>query len=137
MQINPYLNFNGNCEEAFNFYARCLGGKVGTLFRYGGTPMAGDVPPEMSDKVMHATMTFGDQVLMGGDPPGPYEAPKGFSLAIHLTSEKEAERIFSELAAGGSIVMPLEKTFWAARFGMLVDRFGVPWMINCEGVTPS
>ena len=132
MQINPYLSFNGNCEEAFNFYAQCLGGQVSALFRYGESPMASDVPPERANKVMHATLTCGDQVVMGGDPPGPYEAPKGFSLSINVTGEQEAERIFGDLAKGGAIVMPLEKTFWAARFGMLVDRFGIPWMINCD-----
>jgi PhnB protein len=82
---------------------------------------------------MHGSVTIGGQVLMGGDvAPQGYEAPKGFSLSIQISDTKEAERIFDELARDGTIRMPLEKTFWAARFGMVVDRFGIPWLINCE-----
>ena len=96
--------------------------------------MADHVPAGWSDKVMHGNLTIGDQALMGADaPPGRYEEPKGISLSLHIKSVADAERIFDELAEGGRVVMPLEKTFWAARFGMLVDRFGIPWMINCEG----
>lgn len=134
MQMSPYLNFKGDCEEAFKFYEQCLGGKPGELFRYGGTPMAEHAPAEWADKIMHGSLTIGDQVLMGADaPPGQYEEPKGISLSLHTQSVEDAERTFNELAKDGKIVMPLEKTFWAARFGMLVDRFGIPWMINCEG----
>ena len=134
MQINPYLSFNGQCEAAFAFYARCLGGQVGAVFHYGGSPQAGDVPADWQDKVMHASVTIGEQVLMGGDiPPERYEAPTGFSLSINLNEVAEAERIFGELGGDGCVVLPLEPTFWAARFGMLVDRFGIPWQINCEG----
>jgi PhnB protein len=134
MQINPYLSFDGQCEAAFKFYERCLGGQLGEIFRYAGTPLADQVPADWQDKVMHASLTVGEQVLMGGDvAPDGYETPKGFSLAIHIKSTAEAERIFHELATDGRVVLPLEKTFWAARFGMVVDRFGIPWMINCEG----
>jgi PhnB protein len=134
MQINPYLNFNGDCEAAFTFYEQCLGGQRGGTFRYGGSPMAGSVPPDWSEKVMHASITIGDMLLQGGDVvPAQYEAPKGFSLTIQSKDTAEAERIFEQLATGGSVTMPLEETFWAARFGMVVDRFGVPWLINCEG----
>jgi PhnB protein len=132
MQINPYLSFTGECEIAFAFYAQCLGGQVGAIFRYGESPMADHVPAGWSDKVMHGTLTVGDRVIMGADvAPDRYEEPKGFSLAVQLTSVAEAERVFQELADGGSVLMPLEETFWAARFGMLVDRFGIPWMVNC------
>ena len=138
MQMSPYLSFNGDCEEAFKFYERSLGGKLGELFRYGGTPMAGEVPADMSNKVMHGSVTIGDQVLMGADsPPGQHEETKGISLSLHIKSTAEAERIFQELSQDGRVVMPLEKTFWAALFGMLVDRFGIPWMINCEGDQPE
>ena len=83
---------------------------------------------------MHGSVTVGDLVLMGADvAPDAYEAPKGFSLSIELKSTNEAERIFRELSTDGTIVMPLEKTFWAERFGMVIDRFGIPWLINCEG----
>ena len=134
MQMNPYLSFRGDCDAAFKFYERCLAGRVGDIFRYGGSPMADQVPTAWQDKVMHGSMKVGDQTLMGADMrPEQYEAPKGFSLSLQIKSVDEAERVFRELAEGGKVVMPLEKTFWAARFGMLVDRFGVPWMINCEG----
>lgn len=134
MQIQPYLSFKGDCEAAFKFYESSLGGQPGAIFRYGGSPMEGDAPPDWSDKVMHGSITVGGIVLMGADvAPDRYEKPKGFSLSIQIKSTAEAERIFGELADGGSVVMPLAETFWAARFGMVVDRFGVPWLINCEG----
>lgn len=134
MQINPYLSFKGDCEAAFTFYAQCLDGRLGAIFRYAGTPLAGDVPAGWSNKVMHANLTLGDLALMGGDvAPDRYEEPKGFSLSIQIKSPADAERIFHDLAKDGRVVMPLEKTFWAERFGMVVDRFGIPWLINCEG----
>lgn len=137
MQVNPYLSFKGECEAAFKLYEQCLGAQIGTIFRYGGSPMADQVPPDWQDKVMHGTLTFGDQVLMGGDvAPLQYEEPKGFSLSVHLDNATEADRIFLELSRDGRVVMPLEKTFWAERFGMVVDRFGIPWLINCEGSAP-
>ena len=134
MQIQTYLSFNGQCEEAFTFYARCFGGQVGHLFRYGGSPMAESVPPDWQDKVMHGNLTIGGLELMGDDVASAgYERAKGFSLSIQIKDVAEAERIFEELGEGGSVTMPLEETFWAARFGMVVDRFGIPWLINCEG----
>ena len=138
MQVNPYLSFNGQCEAAFTFYERCLDARVGAIFRYAGTPMADQVPPDWQDKVMHGTVTIGEQVFMAGDvAPDRYEEPKGFSLSIQIGDTSEAERIFHELAKDGRIMMPLEKTFWAARFGMVVDRFGIPWLINCETPKPT
>ena len=134
MQMNAYLSFRGDCEAAFTFYAECLGGTLGEIFRYAGTPLAEQVPADWLNKVMHSSLTVGDQVFMGGDvAPDRYEKPKGFSLSLHIESTTQAERIFQLLAKDGTIVVPLEKTFWAARFGMLVDRFGIPWLINCEG----
>lgn len=134
MHVHPYLSFNGTCEEAFGAYARCLGGTVGELFRYGGTPMAGDVPGDWQDKIMHGSVSFGGQTLMGADAAAPhYQTPQGFSISLHLTDTADAERIYGELSAGGTIQMPLAQTFWAARFGAFVDRFGTPWTINCEG----
>jgi PhnB protein len=135
MQMNPYLSFKGDCEAAFKFYEQCLGAQLGAIFRYAGSPMADQAPDDWSDKVMHGNLTIGGQALMGGDvEPDQYEEPKGFSLSLQIKSATDAERIFHELVEGGRVVMPLEKTFWAARFGMLVDRFGIPWMINCDGV---
>jgi PhnB protein len=133
MQINPYLSFNGHCEEAFTFYARCFGGHLGAIFRYAGSPLEAQAPAHWQDKVMHGSVTVGEQVLMGGDvAPDRYEQPKGFTLSIQITSTAEAERIFHELSQGGQVSIPLEQTFWAARFGVLVDRFGIPWQVNCE-----
>ena len=138
MQASPYLSFDGQCEAAFTLYARCLGGELGAIFRYAGTPLAGQVPTDWQDKVMHASVRLGDLVLMGADvAPDRYQAPKGSSLALHFDDATDAERIFRELAEDGSIVVPLGKTFWADRFGMVVDRFGVPWLINCGGAAPS
>jgi PhnB protein len=103
------------------------------MFRYGGSPMADQAPAGWQDKIMHGSITVGDLVLMGADiVPDKYEAPRGFSLSIQLRSTADAERMFSELARDGKVMMPLEKTFWAERFGMVIDRFGIPWLINCE-----
>jgi PhnB protein len=133
MQVNTYLSFSGQCEEAFKFYEQCLGGQLGAIFRYVGSPFADTVPGNWQTKVMHGSVTVGEQVLMGADVvPERYEAPKGFSLSIHVNSAQEADRVFQELGKGGRVVLALEKTFWAERFGMVVDRFGVPWMINAE-----
>jgi len=134
MQVSPYLSFNGQCEAAFKFYEQCLGAQLGAIFRYTGTPMAEQVPADWQDKVMHGSVTVGGLVLMGGDvAPDRYEAPRGFSLSIQVKNVTEAERIFRDLGQDGTIAVPLAKTFWAARFGMVVDRFGIPWLINCEG----
>jgi PhnB protein len=134
MQINPYLSFNGKCEAAFKFYEQCLGGRLGAIFRYAGTSLADPVHADWQDKVMHSSLTIGGLVLMGADiAPERYEEPKGFSLSIQIKDTADAERIFGELSKDGRVVLPLEKTFWADRFGMVVDRFGIPWLINCEG----
>ena len=134
MQMTPYLSFNGQCEAAFKYYEQCLGGQLGEIFRYRGTPMADQAPADWQNKVMHGSVTIGDLVLMGADvTPDRYEAPRGFSLSLQIKSTADAERIFRELGKDGTVVMALEKTFWADRFGVLVDRFGTPWIINCEG----
>jgi PhnB protein len=134
MKINAYLTFDGQCEAAFKFYAQCLGGTLEAMFTFGDTPAAGDVPEGLRDKIMHARLVVGDQVLMASDnhPECPYEGIKGCSVSLNVDNIAEAERIFSALGEQGRVEMPLQQTFWAARFGMLVDRFGVPWMINCE-----
>ena len=133
MQINPYLLFNGQCEAAFKFYEQCLGGKIEAMMTHAGTPAEAHVPPEWRNKILHARLVVGDQILMASDaPPDRYALPNGFSVSIQLKDTAEGERIFNALAENGKVRMPFEKTFWAARFGMLVDRFGIPWMINCE-----
>jgi PhnB protein len=133
MQVNAYLSFNGNCEEAFKFYAQCLGAKIEAMFPYEGTPTAGQVPADWRSKIIHARLSIGDSVLMGSDvPPDRYKQSGGFSINISVKDVAEAERAFHSLAENGTIHMPLQQTFWAVRFGMLRDRFGIPWMINCE-----
>ena len=133
MQMNPYLVFDGRCEAAFNFYQEVLGGKIEAMIPHEGTPAAEQVPPEWRSKIIHAHMVVGDKVLMGSDaPPDRYEAMKGISVMLGVDKPAEAERIFNALAEGADVRMPLQKTFWAERFGMLVDQFGTPWMIDCE-----
>ncbi len=105
MQLNPYLTFKGQCEAAFKFYEKCLGGKIVAMLTHAGTPAEQHVPPEWRNKILHAYMIVGDQVLMGSDaPPDRYQEPKGFSVSLTIKD---------------------------VRFGMLVDQFGIPWMINC------
>ncbi|HEV2561822.1 MAG TPA: VOC family protein [Rhizomicrobium sp.] len=133
MQINPYLNFNGNCEEAFKFYEKTLGGKIVMMMPHEGTPAEAHVPAEWRKKIMHARMMLGDTPLMGSDaPPGNYEAPKGFSVSYSVEKPADADRVFKALSENGNVRMPIAETFWAQRFGMVTDRFGIPWMINCE-----
>ncbi len=138
MDVSPYLSFNGDCEAAFAFYERHLGATRGAMFLYGGSPMAGEVPAGWQNKIMHGSLTIGQLVLMGGDVgPDRYEKPRGFSLSLQMKNMSEAERIFHALSQNGAVTIPLERTFWAARFGMVVDQFGIPWMINCEESGPS
>lgn len=133
MQLNPYLTFNGQCEAAFKFYENCLGAKIEAMLLWEGTPAAEQVPAEWRSKIMHACLVMGDQELMGADvPPDGYQKPQGFSVTLGLKDAAQAERIFHALAENGTVQMPIQETFWASRFGMLVDQFGIPWMINCE-----
>ena len=133
MKLNPYLTFNGQCAEAFRFYERVLGGRIEGMMTHGESPIAGEVPSEWHERILHARLVVGDQVLMGSDsPPESYAKPQGLYVSLHVDQPADGERIFQALADRGTVTMPFEKTFWAARFGMLVDRFGTPWMINCE-----
>jgi PhnB protein len=133
MQLNPYLTFNGQCEAAFKFYEKALGGKIEAMMTYGGSPMAEQTRSEWRDKIMHARLSVGDNMLMASDaPPDRYEAMKGIMVTLGIDNPGEAERIFHALSANGTVQMPIQETFWALRFGMLVDQFGTPWMVNCE-----
>ncbi len=133
MQLNPYLSFDGRCEEAFKFYEKALGGKIVAMMTYGETPMRDQSPAEFHGKIIHARLTIGDEVLMGGDaPPNHYQAPKGITVTLSNDDPAEAERMFRALSENGTVTMPIAETFWAQRFGMLVDQFGIPWMVNCE-----
>ncbi len=132
MRLNPHLAFNGQCEAAFKFYEKCLGGEIVVMMTYGDSPAAAQTPPEWREKIMHATLALGDDRLTGGDaPPGQYEKPQGVSVLLSLEDAEEADRIFETLAENGAVQMPIQETFWAQRFGMLVDQFGTPWLINC------
>jgi PhnB protein len=132
MKLNPYLNFNGQCEAAFKFYERCLGGKIESIMTYESMPDEHSVPTEWRKKILHVSLVLGDEVLMGADAlPDRYQKPQGFSVTLGLKDQAEAERIFNALAEEGTVEMTLQETFWAVRFGMLVDRFGIPWMVNC------
>ena len=137
MKLNPYLVFDGQCAAAFRFYERCLGAKIVMMMTHGESPMAEQTPAGWRDKIMHARIMLGDDALMGSDaPPEHYDGPpRGFSVSLDIDDPTEAERVFHALAENGTVRMPIQKTFWAARFGMLVDQFGTPWMINCENPT--
>jgi len=133
MKLNPYLNFNGQCKAAFEFYEKCLGGKIVMMQTFGESPMSEQSPPDFRNKIIHARLAGDGFVLMGSDaPPERFKQPQGFSVTLQFEDPAEAERVFNALAEKGQVQMALTKTFWAARFGMLVDRFGTPWMINCE-----
>ena len=133
MKLNPHLSFGGECEAAFKFYAGCLGGDLQTLVTWGESPMADQAPPAWGSKILHATLTVGAAVLTGADVlPGQYEKPRGVSILLGLDDPVDAERVFGTLSDNGTIQLPIQETFWAARFGVLVDQFGIPWEINCE-----
>jgi PhnB protein len=132
MRIDPYLFFKGNCEEAFTFYAKLLNGKIEAMLKHEGTPAAEHTPPEWMQKILHARLVIGDQVLMASDaPPGHQQPTGGYSVSLQVPTVEEATRVFNGLAEGGKVNMPLSETFFAKSFGMLVDRFGTPWMVNC------
>lgn len=133
MQLNPYLTFDGCCEEAFQVYAKVLGGTIGFMMKYGESPMAQQSDPSVRDNVMHARLAVGDKVLMGSDAPKQFrQKMAGISVTVSVDEPAEAERIYQALSEGGEVRMALQETFWARRFGMFTDRFGTPWMINCE-----
>jgi PhnB protein len=133
MSLNAYLYFDGRCAEALAFYARVLGGEIEFSQTYGDSPGAEHAGPGWQDKVMHARLRVGDDVVMASDsPPQWQEKPQGFAVSLVLRDLDETRRAFDALAEGGTVKMPFEPTFWAKGFGMLTDRFGVPWMINCQ-----
>ena len=133
MRLNPYLTFNGDCDAALKLYEKVLGVKIDFKMTYGESPAAEHVPPESHKMVIHAALSLGDQLLLAADAvPGSYEAPKGVYVCLNVTDTAEGKRIFDALAENGKVEMPFEKTFWAAGFGQCIDRYGIPWMINCE-----
>jgi PhnB protein len=129
--ISPYLMFNGNCEDALNHYVSVLGAKIDMIMRNADAPPEMPYAPERKDKIMHASFSIGGDVLMASDSPPEYWAkPQGFSVSLEIVDLVEAERKFNALLDGGDVTMPFGKTFWSKGFGMGVDRFGIPWMIN-------
>jgi PhnB protein len=135
--VQPYLFFDGRCEEALEFYKKALGAKVLMLFRFKESPVPAETapgqPPPDGEKIMHARMVIGNSVVMVSDGRcAGRPAFEGFSLSVAVASEADVDRYFNPLADGGKVVMPLEKTFFSPRFGMVVDKFGVTWMIIVE-----
>jgi len=133
MKVNPHLNFNGQCETAFKFYEKVLGGKITFSMTWAEMPGADQLPPDSDKRIMHIALSVGDDTIMGADsPPDHYQEPKGINVSLHLKSITEGERIFNALAEKGKLTMPFQPTFWSPGFGMCVDQFGIPWMVNCE-----
>lgn len=131
MEISPYLNFNGQCEEAMRFYARVLGGTIDGMMTHRGTPAEAHVPEEWRDRIMHARLVVGRQVIMASDvPPDRYTPPGGLWVSLTPDSLEDAERIFRELSEGGTVQMAFAPTFWSAGFGMCADRYGINWMVS-------
>jgi PhnB protein len=138
MKLNPYLYFNGNCEAAFKAYARILGGKILAMMTYDATPAKGQVSPEWGAKIIHARLGVGDLLLMGSDaPPGKFDTPQGFSVTFSVDTAADAERIFKALSEKGAVKMAMAETFFAHRYGMVVDQFGTPWIIIFEKPMPA
>ena len=139
--IQPYLFFNGRCEEAVKFYGAALGAEVEMMMRFKESPeppKPGMVPPGFEDKIMHTSFRVGQTTVMASDGCSTEKARfEGFSLSISVPSEAEADRVFAALANGGQVRMPLTKTFWSPRFGMVEDRFGVAWMVSMVPAGPK
>ncbi len=132
LKAHPYLIFGGNCEEAMRAYQSVIGGEL-EIMRFSQMPGDEPVPDAVREQVMHACLTAGDVRLMASDNGGqPFDPPGGTHISLHVDDPEEAERVFAGLSEGGSVTMPIGQTFWARRFGMAKDRFGVAWMVNCE-----
>jgi PhnB protein len=135
--INPYLTFNGNCEEAFNFYKSVFGGDFPAVMRMGDTDCGIPIPDNAKNLIMHIALPISDgSVLMGSDTTEGFGPPvtvgTNLSVAIGTTDEDEARKLFDGLSAGGLVTMPFDKAFWGALFGMFTDKFGIQWMVNCD-----
>ncbi len=137
MAFHPYLNFGGNCREAFSRYQEIFGGEL-VLMPMSDMPAEMEVPADQGDLIMHAALTFEGHILMASDDPSPNFGPvQGMFVNYTVGDVAEAERVFEALADGGKVTMPIAETFWSPRFGMCVDRFGTPWMVNAEGPTQA
>jgi PhnB protein len=132
MQISPHVSFDGKCEQAFLEYHRILGGTITTLMKYGESPMASQIDSKWHNRIVHAALRLGDFELAGADLlPHDYKQPQGFSVLLTVASPAKAKQVFLSLCEGGEVKLPFQETFWSSGFGVLVDRFHVPWEINC------
>ena len=136
MKLNTYLNFGGNCAEAFRFYEKHLGGRIGMMMTHEQAPLPTNVEPEWKGKILHARIAIGGTDLMGADIPR-YQPMRSVYLSLGVDSDADAERIFALLSDGGEIFMPMQETFFATRFAQLRDKFGTSWMIMHERPMPS
>jgi PhnB protein len=137
MKLNTYLNYGGNCQEAFRFYEKHLGGKITMMMTHSEMPGATDVPPELQKAILYARMTIGETYIMGSDVlPDRFQPMRSVYLSIAVDPSKEAERIHALLSEGGETFMPMQETFFALRFSMLRDKFGTSWMIIHERPMP-
>ncbi len=136
MTINPYLNFNGNTEDAFNFYKSVFGGEFAILQRFKDVSDGDKMPAEVQNKIMHVSLPIGNTILMASDSlealGQKLSVGNNFYISISTESRGETDRLFNALSAGGEIEMPLEKQFWGAYFGVFKDKFGIQWMLNCQ-----
>ena len=134
MKVQAYVTFGGRCEEALEFYKKAVGAEVKNLLRWKDSPDAAmQPPPGYEEKVMNASFRIGDTELMADDGMGAKEVEfKGMTLALSVADDAEAKRVFTALGEGGRVQMPLARTFWTSSFGMLTDKFGVPWMVNVD-----
>jgi len=135
MKLSPTIafNFDGRCEQAFKFYEQCLDAKIAFMLKWGDSPAAGQAPKEWADKILHGRISIGNTEIVGGDVlPEHYQRPQGCGIILSTNDAAAAERAFNCLAESGTIYLPLEKTFWALRYGVVVDQFGLRWEINCE-----
>jgi PhnB protein len=138
MKLLTYLNYGGNCAQAFRFYEQHLGGKITMMMTHGEQPNAGDVPPNWKNGILHARLSIGETELLGADvPPERFQPMRSAYLTLSVDSTPEAERVYSLLSDGGQIFMPIQETFFAFRFAMLRDRFGTSWMILHERPRPA
>ena len=134
-QAIAYLAFNGNCADAVRFYEKALGGKLEVLMSGADSPMRDEIPKEFAQRILHARLALpGGGMLYAGDAPAnmPYEGIKGVSIAVDYATVAEAQKVFDALAAGGQVTMPMQPAFWAKTWGMLIDKFGTPWIVNGE-----
>jgi len=133
MKLNTYLNYGGNCAEAFHFYEEHLGGKIGMIMKHGDMPDQSKAIPELKDAVLHASIAIGDTIIMASDVPADRFKPmRSVYLSLSVASDADAERLFALLADGGEVFMPMQETFFASRFAQLRDRFGTSWMLIHE-----